>query len=140
MIALREELPMFELLEENEPKKEEPTNYTGVFIGLITLPALIYFDHIGQPGMGLKVSISLGMLLFAIGVRWELRKRIWFWVVIVAVLALHFLLVRMVPWPHMTVNRITLLPIGFADLMLDLGIIAFVEKFIVKAVPIDDES
>jgi hypothetical protein len=40
----------------------------------------------------------------------------------------------------MTVNRITLLPIGFAELLIVLGAVRFVEKVIVKYVPPEGEE
>ena len=124
---------MFELLEENEPEQQKPTNYTGVIIGAMMLPVLIFFIHIGNPDMGLKVSISMGMILLAIALRWDLRKRFWFCGVIVLVSALHVPVVLMVPWPHIKVSRISLLPIALADLLIILGAIALVERFTKRA-------
>jgi hypothetical protein len=119
---------------------QKPTDYTGVIILAILTPVYVFFAHIGKTGIGLSVSICLGMILLAIKIRWELRKRIWFWATIVLVLLLHVPMVLRVPWPHMTINRITLLPIGVADLLLTLGAIRFVETFIVKAAPSDREA
>ena len=121
-------------------EEERPTDYTGVIIGAVLLPVLIFFDHIGQIYLGLSVFIWLGMILLAIRIRWNLRKRLWFWATIVVVLLLHVPVVLMIPWPRMTINRITLLPIGVVDLLITLGAVRFVEKFIVKAAPPDEEA
>lgn len=126
--------------EDQEPEEHKRTDYTGVVIGVVLLPVLFFFDHIGKSDMGLSAFSCLGMNLLAVRIRWKLRKCVWFWVTIVLVLALQLPLVLMVQWPHMTVNRITLLPIGVAALMITLGAVKFVEKFIVKYVPPDGEE
>jgi len=40
---------------------------------------------------------------------------------------------------HM-VSKFTLLPIGLADLLVTVGVVRFVQKFIVKYVPPDEEE
>jgi hypothetical protein len=59
------------------------------------------------------------MILLAVKIRSELRRHFWFWTTIVFVMLLH---------------------VPVADLMLDLGIIAFVEKFIVRAAPAAEDA
>jgi hypothetical protein len=125
---------------EEEPEEQKSTDYTGVIIGAIALPVYFLFRYFGNPDMGLSAFICVGMIMLAVRLRWALRKCFWFWATIVLVLLLHVPVVLMVPWPHMTVNRITLLPIGFAELLIVLGAIRFVEKFIVKYVPLDEEE
>ena len=130
---------MFESLEENEPQKKGPPNYIGTAIGLGMLPVFLLFRHFGGIDMALPAFVYIGMISLAIALRWSLRTQVWFWVVIALVLALHVLLLLEVNWPHFKINRITLLPIGVADLLVVLGIIQFVEKFIVRTPPDDDE-
>jgi hypothetical protein len=134
---------MFEQSEDSEgeePEEQKPTNYTGVIIGVIALPVYFLFLHFGNPEMGLAAFVCFGAVLLAIGMCWDLRRRVWFWGVIVFVLALHVPLILMVKWPHMTISRISLLPIGLADLLITVGAVRFVEKFIVKAAPLDEEE
>jgi hypothetical protein len=131
---------MFESMDEKDTEEKEPANYTGVIIGVIAIPFYFFFKHLGGPEMGLSAFICIGMILFAIGLRWELRNHFWFWATIVFVLLLHVPVVLLVPWPHMTINRISLLPIGVADLLVVMGAVSFVEKFVVKYVPPDEEE
>jgi hypothetical protein len=135
-------MAMFDELntEDREPEEQKNTDYSGVIILAITLPVLILFDLIGKFDMGFSITVCLGMNLLAIRIRWKLRKCVWFWATIILALALQVPLVLMIPWPHMTVNRITLLPIGVAALMITLGAVKFVETFIVKYVPPDEEA
>jgi hypothetical protein len=125
---------------EEEPEDEKPTDYTGLIIGAILLPVFLLFRYFGRVNLALSACVCLGAILIVIRIRWELRKRTWFWATIVLVLLLHVPVILLVPWPHMTVNRITLLPIGFADFLIVLGAVKFVERFIVKYVPPDEDD
>ena len=130
---------MFEELEENEPKEQNPTNYTGLIIFVCTLPVLLFFTHIGRTEMGLNVGICLGMMVLAVGMCWDLRKHFWFWIIIILLLALHVPLILMIQGPHRWVPAVELLPIGLADLLIDIGVIKFVARSIVRIPTSDDE-
>lgn len=80
------------------------------------------------------------MNLLAIRLRWELRRFFWFWAVVVFALAVEVPLVLMIQWQHIVVNRITLLPIGVAVVVVTVGGVRFVEKFIVKSAPPDEDA
>jgi ABC-type Co2+ transport system permease subunit len=80
------------------------------------------------------------MDILAVGICWDLRRRLWFWCVIALILALHVPLVLLIQWPDRWVSRFTLLPIGIADPLITVGIVRFVEKFIVKSPPPDEEA
>ena len=135
-------IAMFDELnnDEQKPQEQKRTDYTSVIIFAITLPVLIFFSHIGKEDMGLNIGICLFVNLLAIKIRWKLRTHIWFWAVIVLVLALHVPVILMVRWPHEWVSKMTLLPIGLADLLITLGAVGLVEKFIAKAPPPDEEA
>ena len=126
--------------EEQDSEEQNHTSYLGVIIFLMTLPVLLFFTYIGKTDLGLNVGICLGMNIFAIGLCWDLRKHFWFWATIVLVLLLHVPLFLMIKWPHVWVSKFSLLPIGIADLLITVGIVRFVEKYIVKYVPPDDEE
>lgn len=130
---------MFEELEENQRREQKPTDWRGTIIGICMLPVFALFIHFGGEDLALPACTYLCMIALAIALRWNLRTRVWFWIVIALVLALHMVLLLKVPWPHFTINRITLLPFGVADLLVILGIIKFVEKFILRAPSDDDE-
>jgi hypothetical protein len=69
-----------------------------------------------------------------------LRRRWWFWAVVVLVLALHVPVILMIKWPDRWVSRFALLPIGLADMLVTVGVVRFVQKFIVKSPPPDEEA
>ena len=113
--------------QEQEPEEQKTTDYSGVIIGAITLPVLILFDHLGKFDTGLSVTICLGVNLLAIRLRWELRRRVWFWVAVALAFALEVPLALMIQWREITINRITLLPIGVAALVMTMGAVKLVE-------------
>ena len=124
-----------------ENAERKPTDYTGVIIVALLLPVYLLFYFFGQEELGRSVSIVLGMTMLAIKVRWDLRRRFWFWTVVVVVLALHVPLLFLVRWPqgyHGWLPAIGTLPIGIADVLIILGAVRFVEKFIVKSPPTEE--
>jgi hypothetical protein len=124
--------------EENAERK--PTDYTGVIILAILLPLMLLFSYLGNDNMGKSVAVCVGMILLAIKIRWDLRKHFWFWAVIVSLLALHVPLLFLIQWPHVWLPAIGLLPIGVADCLIIVGVVKFIEKFIVKSPPPDEEA
>lgn len=111
-------------------QEKQSTDYTGVIIGIILLPVLLLFYYFGKEDMGRAVFLVLGAILFAIRIRWDLRRHFWFWGVIVLVLALHVPLFFIARWPHGWLPAVGWLPIALADCLIILGIVRFVEKFI----------
>src|ERR1035441_3449302 len=98
--------------------EKKPTDYTGVIIGAILLPVLLLFIYLGKEDMGRTVCVVLGMIMLAIRIRWDLRKRFWFWGIIICLLALHVPLFFIVQWPNGWLPAIGLLPIGVADCLI----------------------
>ena len=116
------------------------TDYSAVAILILLLPVFLLFRHFGRIDLALPACIYLGMILVAIRIRWDLRKHLWFWCTVIIVLLLQTLAIILIPFPHITVTRITILPIGLADFLIILGVIRFVETVIIKAVPPQDEE
>ena len=82
------------------PKDKEPVDPTGLIIAVILGPVFLLFLWLGKADMGLTVFNVLGMAIYAIKLHWDLRKHIWFWVIIAIILALHVPLVFMIRWPQ----------------------------------------
>jgi hypothetical protein len=107
---------------------QNPPDSSFVIAALaIMLLTFLLFRHFGRVDLALPASICLGMAVCLIRIRWDLRKRFWFWATILLVLLLHVPVILLVRFPRMTVNRVTLLPIGFADLLIVWGAVRFVE-------------
>lgn len=115
------------------PKAKEPADYTGLKIGALLAPVLLLFIYLGKADMGLAVFIVLGVMMFAIKVRWNLRKHVWFWATIVFILALHVPLFLIVRWPQGPLPTLFYtLPIGVADFLIISGALGLAEKLLSK--------
>ena len=116
-------------------QKQRRSQRAGYIIAAILLPVYLVFIFLGKEQLGSSVFIVLGITLAAIWVRRDLRKRLWFWAVIVVLLIAQAPLVFLVRWPHWWGHGQEMLPIALADALIILGVIRFVEKFIVKSPP-----
>jgi hypothetical protein len=122
---------MFEQIE--EPREEQPTDYSGTAIGAALLPVLFFFIYIGKAELGFTACIVLAMSMIAVRLRWKLRKYVWFWATIVLVLALHIPLLFIVRWPQSNVPTIAYsLPMGVVDFLLIMGALSLAEKVFSK--------
>jgi hypothetical protein len=115
-------------------KEKKPVDYTGLKILAVVAPVFFLFAYLGKAELGLAACVPLGMSIFAIKLRWELRKYVWFWAIIAFVLALHAWLLFVVLMPHGllagigSLHAIGLLPVAVADLLIILGTIRLAEK------------
>lgn len=109
-------------------QEKKATDYTGVIIGAILLPVILLFVHLGQENLGRSVCICLAALMVGIRIRWDLRSHIWFWGIVVLLLALHVPLFLLIRWPHGWVPAIFMLPMALVDCLIFLGIVRLVEK------------
>jgi magnesium-transporting ATPase (P-type) len=122
------------------PKPKEPADYTGLKIVAILAPVFFLITFLANADMGLTACIILGMITLAIKIRWNLRKHLWFWAIIVFVLALHVPLVFMVRWPQGKVPTLFYtMPIGIADFLIILAVVGLAEKFFSKDSSSNDE-
>lgn len=119
---------------EQPPTEEKvPTDYTGLVFAAILAPIFLFFIYMGKADMGLTVFIVLGMMMFAVKLRWRLRRYVWFWATIALILALHVPLFYLVRWPQGKFPTIAYtMPIGFADFFIILGAVGLAEKLFLK--------
>ena len=97
----------------------------GVLCGIIgsTLSAWL-FDHFGRLDLALPTLIIIGTLGFAVVIKWKLRRRVWFWITMTAIMALHVPLILLVPWTTKWVPAPVLVPFCVADLIVMLAILS----------------
>jgi hypothetical protein len=116
------------------PKEKEPVDYTGLKIVGILAPVFFLITFLSNADMGLAACIVLGMVMLAIKIRWHLRKHLWFWAIIVLILALHVPLVFMVRWPQGNLPTLFYtMPIGIADFLIILWTVGAAERFFSKS-------
>ena len=117
------------ILDYDRSAEKDPTDYTGLIIGVSLLPVLAIFLYFAKVDLGLTVVIVLGAIVFAIKIRWNLRKHVWFWATIILILALHVPLFFIVRWPFGRVPTIAYtMPFGIADFLIILGALGLAEK------------
>jgi hypothetical protein len=123
------------------PKEEKPTDYTGLIIVAMLAPVFLLFVFLDKADMGLTACIVLGITMIAIKLRWKLRKHIWFWAIIVFILALHVPLMLIARWPQGNIPTLAYsLPLGIADFFVILSAIGLAEKLFAKDSPSDEEE
>jgi hypothetical protein len=117
-----------------EEEEKEPTDYSGLIIGLLLVPVFVLVTYLANADMALGVVIVLGMTMLAVKMRWELRKHVWFWVIIVFILGLHTPLVFMFRLPpHGNVPTLTYtMPIGIVDFFIIIVLIDTAERIFSK--------
>jgi hypothetical protein len=88
----------------------------------------LLFLYFGRFDLARPVLVSLSMIVVAVAIKWELRRRVWFWITMAVIAALHVPLILFVPWTTEWVPAVVLTPVGLADLFVMLLILSVVEK------------
>jgi len=122
------------------PKPKEPVDYTGLKLAALVAPVFFLVTFLYNADAGLAAYMVVGVMIFAIKIRWHLRKHIWFWAIIAVILALHVPLVFMVRWPQGHAPTIFYaMPIGIADFLVISGALKFAEQLLSKNSSSNDE-
>lgn len=87
-------------------------------------------DHLGRYELVRPTLVSTAVLGFAVVVKWNLRRRLWFWKTMAIFAVLHVLLILFVPWGTQWVPAMMMAVIGSADISAMLAIISVVGKFV----------
>jgi hypothetical protein len=104
-------------------------NSLWAIVGMVlTSPLFFFFVERGNAGTGRAAWICAGMFFIAIKMRWQLKNRAWFWILIACLLGVHLLLILYIPWADRWIPAVAILPIGVLDLLIILESIALVEK------------
>ena len=106
---------------------------------LVALPIIISPLFTGKTELLIGVSMSAAVNVLAIAKCWNLKRYVWFWVVVSLIMALHVSLAFLDHWPRVAMTRFTILPIGVLYYCLTLGVVRFVGRFIMKSPPPDEE-
>ncbi len=104
-----------------------------VAIAVVAFPMVPLFDYLRKPEFERPAYFALMLMLIAVKVCWDLRGRLWFWIAIIAIAALH------VPLVIITAQRLARTPfaamllLGVVDIAAILAVIGLVEKLSSKA-------
>jgi hypothetical protein len=118
------------IMEETDRKSpfDRLTRKAALVVTLCAVPLYFAFAYVGDPAKGRVASICVAMIITAIWMRWDLRKRAWFWVTIAILVLLHLPLVMLVPWTNNNYPGAVLLPEALLDLAIIYGAIKLVDK------------
>jgi hypothetical protein len=122
------------------PKEKEPVDYTGLKLAALVAPVFVLVTFLYNADAGLAAYIVVGVMVFAIKLRWYLRKHIWFWAIIAVIFALHVPLVFMVQWPKNAPTIFYAMPIGIADFLIISGALKFAESLMSSGSSSNDEN
>ena len=137
-LILPEELEVFDY---EDTKDKRRADWTGLLITAIVSPVFFVFVYLGRPKMGFTAVIVLGLSIFAVKLRWRLRRYVWFWVTIIVVLALHVPLLFFIRWPETRVPTLAYsLPFGILDFVLTTVALNLAEKLFSKSSFKDGDS
>jgi hypothetical protein len=127
--------------DEHPEGAREPTDYTGLKIAAILMPVFFLATYLSNKDVALTVCIAVGMIMLAIKLRWRLRKHVWFWAIVVFILALHIPLFFLIRWHHGNIPTIAFsLPMGIVDFLLIMGAIGVAERFFQTGSSSDEEQ
>ena len=104
------------------------TRKAAVVVMFFAVVLYFVFDFVVGPARGRAASISAAMIVTVVWMRWDLRKRIWFWLTIAIVGLLHVPLVMFIPWTNNNYPGVALLPEALADLAIVYGCVKVIEK------------
>lgn len=99
--------------------------------GLVALGAVVAFAvffafaRLGLPGNGKIAGYLVGILLCAVGLRWRLRGRPWFWATIALIAAAEIPIAVFIPWTNKWIPAAGILPFAIAD---GVGILLLIDR------------
>jgi hypothetical protein len=92
------------------------------------LPIFLLFDHFGRLNMALPVLNCMAVFGFLIALKWQLRRRIWFWCILIFIAALHVPLILLIPWTNQWVPALAIGAIDSADFCVIVWVLAAVGR------------
>ena len=103
----------------------------AILCGIVVSTLMAWlFDHFGRFDLELPVMETIGVLGFAIAVKWKLRSRVWFWITMAIIATLHVVLVLLIPWTTKWIPVAIIIPILTADFYAILWVCAVVGTFV----------
>jgi hypothetical protein len=102
-------------------------------IAAVAFPVVPLFDHLGKPEFERPAYFASMLMLLIVKVCWDLRNRVWFWITLIGIAALH------VPLITLTALRLSRMPPRFllvptvVDCFAILGVISLIERWARRA-------
>lgn len=107
------------------------------WVPLALLPAVVavyfWFDGYGYLDRALPSLCAVAVLGFAIILKWNLRRHVWFWVTIGTLAALHASLIAWIGGTGVWIPGPILAVVNSVDLVLVLSVLALVRRLVGEA-------
>ena len=116
-----------------EPEFYPVTSKWGLLAAVLSSPLFFLFAFRGDPGRGRAAMFSGILICITIRIFWSLRKRIWFWIIIIALAILHAVPVLLITWSNKSRSVVALMPIGLLDFVAMFAIIKFIDSITSKS-------
>jgi hypothetical protein len=97
----------------------------GMTAVISTFPLVPLLKYLGRPTSGVPAYLCALMILLAVRSRWELSDEPWFWITVIAIVAIHVPFIWFVPWGNGWIPAVIKMPSCFADFFLVSAIIDF---------------
>jgi hypothetical protein len=104
------------------------------------LPLYLIFSASGNAGRGTAAICFGGAIIIATRLRWDLRNRAWFWVVVVLMVLVQLAMILLIPWPNKNYTLPIVLPVGILDILAISYVIKLVAKKMGPAETKGDDS
>jgi hypothetical protein len=106
------------------------TKSAAVAVTAIAIAMDFILNFFVDPGRARVGSIFGAMSATVIWMRWDIRRRVWFWFAIAAITAFHTFLIIHFSWTNRNYPGVVLLPGALVDLAFSYGVIKIVEKIL----------
>ncbi len=101
-----------------------------LLIIIVSLPIYWFFEHFGKLSIALPILNFVAVLSFAVVVKRRFRHHAWFWITMTILVALHVVLILVIPWGTRWVPALVIAGIDSADLCLIFCILAMVGRLV----------
>ena len=91
----------------------------------IVIPIAVVSLILGDAGRGRAAAMAAAVMIIAARQTWESRYELWYWVLLLALIIAHVVLVVDISWSDYRLSYLGLLPFVAADYLVVHGIIRF---------------
>ncbi len=110
------------------------TRKSAIAVMLLLSPLFFFFVHLGDLRKAGGSWACAGILVLTVRSRWDLRNRIWFWILTVFLALLQIPFILFFPWENKHLSYVGLLPAGALDYVIMYGSIKLAEKLTARGV------
>lgn len=99
-----------------------------ITIGVLSLPYYALLDHFGRLNVALPLLVCMAAFGFVIYIRWDLKRRLWFWTTVAVIAGLQALLLWNMPWTSKWVPAAAYAGMSSLDFLGMLWVLAALER------------